>query len=165
MTDSKKTDSASGEAPSITEFLSDANATDAQCREPMPVVLEEIEHYHRLVRKANLYRILDLAPSADRAAIKDSYFKLMGKFHPDLYFGNPDSSLRDIVDLIYKRITISYEILSDPQSRQAYDLFIAGKLPRPARFTRLEFINTLNRPKSLADESELEFHQIIGREE
>lgn len=165
MTDSKNDNCCMGKTPSITEFLLEAEGTDSAGRQPLAASAEQIGHYYRLVRKANLYRILDIAPNADRKAIKNAYFELMGRFHPDLYFGNPDEKLTEVIDLIYKRITISYEILSDPQSRQAYDLFLEGKLPRPAKFTRLEFINVLNRPSQPVDESELEFHQIIGREE
>jgi len=35
------------------------------------------------------YRVLDLSPGADLAAIKSAYRKMMRKYHPDLFTGDP----------------------------------------------------------------------------
>lgn len=63
----------------------------------------------------NLYNTLGVAKDASPEEIKKSYRALSLKYHPDR---NTDPSATDL----YKEINEAYEILSDPQKRQQYDM-------------------------------------------
>ena len=59
------------------------------------------------------YEVLGVAAAAEPAEIKRAFRVLSRKYHPDV---NPDSEQE-----IYRRITASYNILSDPERRALYD--------------------------------------------
>ena len=59
------------------------------------------------------YEVLGVAAAAEPAEIKLAFRALSRKYHPDV---NPDSEQE-----IYRRITASYNILSDPERRALYD--------------------------------------------
>lgn len=70
----------------------------------------------------NYYTILEVNESADQGAIKAAYYRLAQKFHPDKHGGDVGYTAR------FKEINEAYQVLSDQQKRQAYDLtFRVGK--------------------------------------
>ncbi|MFU8806402.1 MAG: molecular chaperone DnaJ [Bradymonadaceae bacterium] len=71
----------------------------------------------------DLYKILGVSRDATSAEIKAAYRKLALKFHPDQNPGDPEAEER------FKQIVNSYEILSDPQKRAAYDRFGTSRGP------------------------------------
>lgn len=67
--------------------------------------------------KRDFYEILGLAKNATEDDIKKSYRKLAMKYHPDR---NPDSKGAEEK---FKEAKEAYEMLSDPQKREAYDRY------------------------------------------
>jgi molecular chaperone DnaJ len=63
----------------------------------------------------DLYEVLGVSRDADGDAIKKAYRKLARQLHPDV---NPDPATQDR----FKDVTRAYEVLSDPEKRQMYDL-------------------------------------------
>lgn len=63
----------------------------------------------------DLYETLGVDRDASADEIKKAYRKLARELHPDV---NPDPQVQDR----FKEITAAYEVLSDPQKRQNYDL-------------------------------------------
>ena len=64
---------------------------------------------------ADLYETLGVDRDASFDDIKKAYRKLARNYHPDV---NPDPKVSDK----FKEITAAYEILSDPDKRQNYDI-------------------------------------------
>lgn len=62
---------------------------------------------------ADHYQVLGVSRDASADEIKKAYRKLARELHPDI---NPDQGER------FKEVTAAYEVLSDPQKRQMYDL-------------------------------------------
>jgi molecular chaperone DnaJ len=68
----------------------------------------------------DLYEILGVGRDASNDDIKKAYRRLAREYHPDV---NADPVAEDR----FKEITAAYEILSDPQRRQQYDLYGSGR--------------------------------------
>jgi molecular chaperone DnaJ len=69
-----------------------------------------------VVTERDYYEVLGVARGATDAEIKRAFRKLAQQWHPDVS-GNPEADDR------FKQINEAYQILSDPQRRQAYDMF------------------------------------------
>ncbi|HEY5134777.1 MAG TPA: molecular chaperone DnaJ [Candidatus Nanopelagicales bacterium] len=64
---------------------------------------------------SDLYAVLGVSHDATGEEIKRAYRKLARELHPDV---NPDPAIQDR----FKEVTAAYEVLSDPDKRQMYDL-------------------------------------------
>ena len=65
---------------------------------------------------------MDLQKSASASEIKLRFYKLAKEHHPDL---NKDvrasEKKKESDEELFKKITVAYDVLSDPEVRQAYD--------------------------------------------
>lgn len=68
----------------------------------------------------DLYEILGVSRDATNDDIRKAYRRLAREYHPDV---NADPAAEDR----FKEVTAAYEILSDPQRRQQYDLYGSGR--------------------------------------
>lgn len=64
--------------------------------------------------EANLYELLQVQPTADSEIIQAAYRRLILRYHPDR---NPGADAQEIT----QRLNRAFEILTDPESRAAYD--------------------------------------------
>jgi len=69
-----------------------------------------------MVTERDYYEVLEVSRTASDAEIKRSFRKLAQRWHPDV---NTDPA----ADARFKEINEAYQVLSDPQRRQAYDMF------------------------------------------
>lgn len=63
------------------------------------------------------YKTLGVARNATREEIKRAYRRLAREHHPDANRDDPSAEER------FKEVTRAYEVLSDPEKRQRYDMF------------------------------------------
>src|SRR5215510_16357685 len=63
------------------------------------------------------YEVLGVARDADPDAVKKAYRKLALELHPDRNPGDHEAEER------FKEASEAYEVLSDPQKRQIYDVY------------------------------------------
>lgn len=80
------------------------------------------EYLARVEKATNFYELFALAPGAAAAEIKQTYFSLAKRFHPDLYHKETDAKLLQRIQAAFNEVARAYETLKNETSRQAYDL-------------------------------------------
>ena len=80
----------------------------------------EVRALAKLVDELNYYQLLELAPGAAASAVKQAYYTVSRKLHPDAnrHLTGAD---REALERIAKRISEAYQVLRDQRRRQAYD--------------------------------------------
>ena len=77
--------------------------------------------FDRLSQAANYYQVLDLPLAAEPAEIKDAYYSLARRYHPDIFHLRSGTPLHSQISSAFARITQAYETLTDPKARSTYD--------------------------------------------
>ncbi|KAJ3682185.1 hypothetical protein LUZ60_014758 [Juncus effusus] len=94
----------------------------------------------------DLYALLHLSPDASDEEIRKAYRQWAQIYHPDKY---QDNQMKDIATENFQRIRDAYEILSDEQKRQIYDIYGMEGLN-----SGLELGPKLSRPDEIKEELE-----------
>lgn len=75
----------------------------------------------RLSQATNYYQVLDLPLTAEPTEIKDAYYALARRYHPDRFHLKSGTTLHSQISSGFARITQAYETLTDPKARSTYD--------------------------------------------
>jgi len=82
----------------------------------------ELEKFFaRLSQAKNYYEVIDLPPTAKASEIKDAYYALARRYHPDRFHLQSATSMHAKISSAFARITQAYETLTDPSARTSYD--------------------------------------------
>jgi curved DNA-binding protein CbpA len=81
------------------------------------------ETYSRL-DSLDHYALLGVDPTADKKTLRRAYFDLAAKFHPDRYFRKNLGSFKPRMEIIFGRLTLAHETLSDIDRRAEYDAYL-----------------------------------------
>jgi curved DNA-binding protein CbpA len=82
---------------------------------------EAIEAMLPKLAETNFYELLDVPRSATKKDVKAAYFALIGRFHPDRYYGTNLGESKSKLERIFARLTEAYDTLTRSQLRTAYD--------------------------------------------
>ena len=94
-------------------------------------VVKEItleEYLGQIEKSTNLYENLNLEPEATIIDIKQAYFWLAKRFHPDLFHKIEDRELNQRIQDAFSQIVQSYETLKTKSSRDVYDFRMRKEL-------------------------------------
>jgi molecular chaperone DnaJ len=69
-----------------------------------------------VMQQTDFYEILGVTRTASEAEVKNAYRKLALKYHPDRNPGDLEAQET------FKRISIAYSVISDPNRRRQYDM-------------------------------------------
>ena len=100
---------------------SDDTPAEAEDREYLEKLHEDVNRKLHFFSTADLYEVLNVTRRASTAEIKASYYKLARRFHPDRYHKPEHADLHSKLELLFARVTQAYETLSDPAQRSPYD--------------------------------------------
>lgn len=83
-------------------------------------------------RGATWYEVLDVDARASSGEIKQAYYGLAKRLHPDRFHRGADEGLRDRIQSAFARIAQAYEALKDETQRIAYDAKLSKQAPSSA---------------------------------
>ncbi len=90
---------------------------------------EIVEAYETLRAKSH-FAALGIERTATDAQVKEAYFRLARRFHPDTHHDPNMADLRDKLETVFIRLGEAYEVLRNPRSRAAYESEMASRAPR-----------------------------------
>lgn len=106
---------------------------------------------------SNYYEIIDLPPTVDANRVKDAYYSLARRYHPDRFHLMSGTPMHSKLSSAFAQVTQAYETLTDPKARSIYD----AAQERARQFsntapTRVDSIPEVEELKSDKDVSETE---------
>jgi DnaJ-class molecular chaperone len=113
----------------VTSQITDEKARSA--------VREWIRQLHAELDRSSYYHLLGVAEDAYEAQIRDAYYNLVARLHPDLYVETLDGETRAKLISIYSRLVEAYRVLSEGGRREQYDRALReGRLRSTAKEER-----------------------------
>lgn len=76
----------------------------------------------KVSRATNYYEIMELPATSAGNEIKQAYYALARRYHPDRFHLKSGTSLHAKISSAFAKVTQAYEALTDPESRSAYDV-------------------------------------------
>ncbi len=107
--------------------MSDVKHAPADGIDLTPEERAAVDHFHNLRQQATHYELLSIAADADRKAVRDAYFALSKRFHPDVYFKREIGPYRERIEGIFRALTRAYDVLGNPKQRAAYDQLLKSE--------------------------------------
>jgi hypothetical protein len=81
----------------------------------------------------NHFEVLGLQRAVTETEVKDAYFRLAKRFHPDVHHGASLADLRDKLEAVFIRLGQAYDTLRDPKKRADYEDRLGRFRPRGAQ--------------------------------
>jgi tetratricopeptide (TPR) repeat protein len=89
---------------------------------------DEVEDLlRRLDTATTYYDVLNLEPEATTEEIKNSYYSLARRYHPDLFHKQKGTPLHARVESAFAKIAQAYVTLADPKQRDSYNAKLAAR--------------------------------------
>jgi curved DNA-binding protein CbpA len=83
----------------------------------------EVKSMLEIAQRGTYYQLLGLTPEASRKKVKESFYALARKFHPDRHMGsNSVESLQKLMEAI----TAAYKTLTSEQAKASYDKMLTA---------------------------------------
>jgi tetratricopeptide (TPR) repeat protein len=92
---------------------------------------EILEAYAGLKTKTH-FDILEIPRASTETQVKEAYFRLAKRFHPDVHHDPSLGDLRDRLEAVFIRLGEAYEALRNPRTRATYEGRLGASFPRPA---------------------------------
>lgn len=127
-------------APGVNQVEQSANWVSASIEN------EELNKFLQRLRNAtNYYEVIELPPTAHASEIKEAYYAMARRYHPDRFHLKSGTKLHAEISSAFARVTQAYETLTDPNARATYDQTVqrssqfsqaTAKTPEPAAKSR-----------------------------
>jgi hypothetical protein len=89
-----------------------------------PEMRRRVLALHARLDRLDHYALLGVEPDSDKKQIKRAYFDLAAKLHPDRYFRKKLGSFKPKMEVIFGRITLAHDTLTDKARRTEYDAYL-----------------------------------------
>ena len=81
------------------------------------------------LKTRNHFEVLGLTRAVTEAEVKDAYFRLAKRFHPDAHHATALVDLHDQLETVFIRLGEAYEVLRDPRRRADYEARLGRARP------------------------------------
>jgi tetratricopeptide (TPR) repeat protein len=88
--------------------------------------LEVLEAHDGLALRTH-FQVLGVRRDATEAQVREAYFRMAKRFHPDVHHDAALSDLRDKLEEIFTRLGEAYEVLCSPRIRASYERELARR--------------------------------------
>ena len=114
----------------------EAEPSAADQAAPVPWTLEKddtdlLQFLERIEAAEDYYDVLDLTSNVEADQIKEVYYMMARRYHPDRFHLRSGTSLHSRLSAAFAKVTQAYETLSDQTARATYD----ATLERQRKFT------------------------------
>ena len=90
----------------------------------------EILEAHAGLKTRTHFEMLGITREATEAQVKEAYFRMAKRFHPDAHHDVALSDLRDKLEAVFIRLGDAYEVLRNPRIRASYEKALEARAPR-----------------------------------
>jgi curved DNA-binding protein CbpA len=94
----------------------------------------------------NHFEVLGLDRAVGETEVKEAYFRLAKRFHPDVHHGASLGDLRDNLEAVFIRLGEAYDTLRDPKRRADYEERLGRFRPRVGHATPGAVVGTQTGP-------------------
>lgn len=102
----------------------------SESQAPADTERSEIVELFEGLKTKNHFEVLGIPKASSEAQVKEAYFRLAKRFHPDAHRDPALSALKEQMQAIFIRLGEAYEVLKNPKSRSAYETDLASRAPR-----------------------------------
>jgi len=134
--------------------------------------IEILEAYEGL-KTCTHYDVLGIEREATESQVKEAYFRMAKRFHPDVHHDEALDDLRDKLEAVFIRLGEAYEVLRNPRVRVSYERQLgpvpgrtepvahAGAKEDPEALVRLAEESIRRAARSVAEEKYWEAIQLL----
>ena len=108
-----------------------AAAPSVEKAPPSDARRQEILEAHAGLKTRSHFEVLGVARDATEGQVKEAYFRMAKRFHPDAHHDPALSDLRDKLEAVFIRLGDAYEVLRNPRIRSTYERALEARTPRP----------------------------------
>jgi Domain of unknown function (DUF4388)/DnaJ domain/Tetratricopeptide repeat len=87
----------------------------------------EILDAYETLRSKNHFEVLGIARGSNEGQIKEAYFRLAKRFHPDSHHDPALADLADKLEAVFIRLGEAYELLRNAHSRASYEAALGAR--------------------------------------
>lgn len=113
---------AAAPAPAVKPLGPEAQALEAR--------RQEIIEAHETLKTKNHFEVLGIPKASNESQVKEAYFRLARRFHPDTHHDPHLKDLADKIEAVFIRLGEAYDVLRSPASRSSYESDLAARTPR-----------------------------------
>ena len=109
--------------------------------------------------ETDYYRVLGVSSAASEREIRDAYYKLAARLHPDIHGDDADPAFRGRLTSVFSRVVEAYKVLSERGKRADYDAALAQGMLRMTAGLKV-------RPRAdegIADANARKFYQLAQK--
>lgn len=89
-----------------------------------------VDRAYAALEQIDYYRVLGVSSAGTEQEIRDAYYKLAARLHPDIHGDELDAGYRLRLTTVFSRVVEAYRVLSDQRRRRQYDEALAQGMLR-----------------------------------